>query len=237
MFKRSVDIALAGVLLAVSLPLILLAAILIKLDSDGPVIFRQVRVGRGFKRFHILKLRTMAHSSAGTSYTVGGDSRITRVGCWLRRSKLDELPQLWHVLRGEMSLVGPRPVVPELTEEFRKDYERLLEVRPGLTDPAALKYCQEADVLAMVPDPLKYFKTVVTPDKLRLSQAYLQRATGWSDLAILARTFIALLTSSGFANSQSCFASQPQSARHSDSMRRTHHQPVIESAEMMDAID
>ena len=193
MFKRSVDITLAGVLLTISLPFIALAAILIKLDSDGPVLYRQVRVGRRFKRFHILKLRTMKHFSVGPAYTVRGDPRVTRVGCWLRRSKLDELPQFWHVLRGEMSLVGPRPVVPELTEEFRQDYERLLEMRPGLTDPAALKYRQEADVLAVVPDPLKYFMTVEMPDKLRLSQDYMQRATVLSDLAIMLRTLVALM--------------------------------------------
>ena len=195
MLKRSVDIALAGVLLAVSLPLIVLAAILIKLDSEGSVIFRQVRVGRRFKRFHLLKLRTMSPAAAGPPYTLGADPRVTRIGCWLRRSKIDELPQLWHVLRGEMSLVGPRPVVPEMTEEFRLEYERLLQVRPGLTDPAAVKYCQEADALALVSDPLRYFKTVVTPDKLRISQAYMRRATVLSDLGILARTLIALAVS------------------------------------------
>ncbi len=115
MYKRSVDIALAGLLLAVSLPLLAMAAIVIKLDSEGPAIYRQVRVGRRFRPFQLLKLRTMRASCGCPVYTLGADERITRSGRWLRWFKLDELPQLWNVLRGEMSLVGPRPVVPELT--------------------------------------------------------------------------------------------------------------------------
>lgn len=192
MYKRSVDFVLAGLLLAITFPLLVIAAIVIKLESKGPVIFRQVRVGRGFRRFQLLKLRTMKASSGGTAYTLGADPRITRCGRWLRWFKLDELPQLWNVLRGDMSLVGPRPVIPELTVEFKPAYERLLEARPGLTDPATLKYCHEAEILALVPDPLKYFKTVVTPDKLRISQAYLQRANVWSDLGVLVGTVLAL---------------------------------------------
>jgi lipopolysaccharide/colanic/teichoic acid biosynthesis glycosyltransferase len=191
--KRSVDIALSGLLLTASLPFLAIAAILIKLDSPGPAIFRQVRTGRGFKRFQLLKLRTMQVDAGGSLYTLGPDPRITRVGRWLRKFKLDELPQLWNVLRGEMSLVGPRPVVPELTAEFPQAYKRLLEVRPGLSDPATLKYCDETEILALVPEPLEYFKTVVTPDKLRTSQAYLERANPWSDLGVMAKTAFALL--------------------------------------------
>jgi lipopolysaccharide/colanic/teichoic acid biosynthesis glycosyltransferase len=187
------DIALAGLLLALSLPFLAIAAIIIKLDSEGPVIFRQVRVGRRFRRFQILKLRTMRISCGGSAYTFGADPRITRAGRWLRRFKLDELPQLWNVLRGDMSMVGPRPVVPELAVEFKPTYERLLEARPGLTDPATLKYCRETEMLALVPDPIEYFKTVVTPDKLRISQDYQQRANPWRDLGVIAGTAAALL--------------------------------------------
>jgi len=192
--KRSLDIALAALLLTVALPFIALAAILIKLDSKGPVVFRQIRVGRGFKQFQLLKLRTMTLSSGGPLFTLGADPRITRIGRWLRQWKLDELPQFWNVLIGEMSLVGPRPVVPELTKEFKSDYERLLQVRPGLTDPASLKYCCEGEILSMVPDPLRYFKAVITPDKLRISQAYLRRASVWSDLRVMAQTAVTLLS-------------------------------------------
>jgi lipopolysaccharide/colanic/teichoic acid biosynthesis glycosyltransferase len=194
-FKRSIDIVLAGLLLAVALPLLALAALLIKLDSDGPAIFCQTRMGRGFKRFQLIKLRTMVVGEGGPAYTLGADPRITRTGRWLRKLKLDELPQLWNVLQGDMSLVGPRPVIPELTEEFAGAYEQLLAVRPGLTDPATLKYCCEVEMLAMVPDPLRYFKSVVTPDKLRISQAYLRRATVWTDLGVLASTALALCAS------------------------------------------
>ncbi len=237
MLKRIVDIALAGVLLIFALPLIVFAAILIKLDSEGPVIFRQFRVGRGFKHFHLLKLRTMTHLSDGPAYTLGVDPRVTRAGRWLRRCKLDELPQLWHVLRGEMSLVGPRPVVPELTEEFRDDYAHLLEVRPGLTDPAAVKYCQEAEILAMVPDPLQYFKTVVTPDKLRISAAYLQRANVWSDLGVMAGTLMALLVSSGLAGASHSFRTHSELLHNPEYLLRKTGQPVSEHAAVANLTD
>lgn len=193
MFKRSVDITLAGVLLIVAFPLLVLSAIVIKLDSEGPVIFRQIRVGRRFRPFRLLKLRTMNLREDGPAFTLGVDPRITRAGGWLRRYKVDELPQLWNVLRGDMSLVGPRPVIPELAAEFRMAYQRLLAVRPGLTDPATLKYCRETEILALVSDPLGYFKTVVTPDKLRLSQSYVEQATAWSDLALMLKTVCAVL--------------------------------------------
>lgn len=193
MFKRSVDVTLACLLLILALPLLLLSAIVIKLDSDGPVLFRQVRVGRRFRRFQLLKLRTMNLTGAGHAFTLGADPRITSAGRLLRRYKVDELPQLWNVLRGEMSIVGPRPVIPQLTSEFRPEYKRLLAVRPGLTDPATIKYCRETEILALVPDPLSYFKSVVTPDKLRLSQAYLERATAWSDLGLMVKTALAIL--------------------------------------------
>jgi lipopolysaccharide/colanic/teichoic acid biosynthesis glycosyltransferase len=191
--KRILDIVLAGFLLIVSLPVLAAAAIGIKLDSPGPVFFRQPRMGRRFRLFALFKLRTMRVCGGGPAFTLGEDPRITRAGRWLRWSKVDELPQLWNVLRGEMSLVGPRPVIPELTLEFRAQYERLLAVRPGLTDPATLKYCREVELLARVPDPLRYFKTVVTPDKLRISAAYIERATVWSDLQVIAGTALALL--------------------------------------------
>jgi lipopolysaccharide/colanic/teichoic acid biosynthesis glycosyltransferase len=193
--KRSVDILVAGFLLAVALPVLAIAAVLIKLDSDGPVIFRQVRMGRNFKRFQLWKLRTMQVSRSGPAYTFGADPRITRMGRWLRWSKIDEVPQLWNVLRGDMSMVGPRPVVPELTREFNRAYTKLLLVRPGLTDPATLKYCHEAEMLGQVADPLACFMTVVTPDKVRISQDYLQRANTRSDVSLMVATAWVLLRS------------------------------------------
>jgi lipopolysaccharide/colanic/teichoic acid biosynthesis glycosyltransferase len=237
--KRSVDFALAGVLLAVSLPVILLAAVLIKLESSGPVIFCQSRMGRGFRRFTLLKLRTMDAGGDGSPITLGADPRITRVGRWLRRFKLDELPQLWNVLNGDMSLVGPRPVIPELTVEFKPAYCRLLEVRPGLTDPATIKYCREEQILALVPDPLEFFKTVVVPDKLGISQAYAREATVWSDLGVLAKTAFALLApwrqpqcgASAFAGS----CSAPALHASSDSTtRRAQVQPEFETSSTLE---
>jgi lipopolysaccharide/colanic/teichoic acid biosynthesis glycosyltransferase len=185
------DILIAALLAVPALPLLIVAAILIKLDSKGPALFVQPRMGRGFRRFQLVKLRTM-RLSGGSTYTLGADPRITRVGRWLRRLKFDELPQLWNVLCGEMSIVGPRPVIPELTMEFRREYECLLLVRPGLTDPATIKYCRETEILALAPEPLRFFKAVVVPDKLRISQDYLDCSTLWSDLGVMARTVLAL---------------------------------------------
>jgi lipopolysaccharide/colanic/teichoic acid biosynthesis glycosyltransferase len=153
-------------------------------------------MGKNFRPFVLMKLRTMDINHHGLAYTLGTDARVTRAGRWLRWLKFDELPQLWNVLRGEMSLVGPRPVVPELVREFWQDYLDLLKVRPGLTDPATVKYCREAELLAIVPDPLAYFKTVITPDKLRLSRSYLRCSTAWSDLAVMLRTALALFARS-----------------------------------------
>jgi len=191
--KRGIDILLAGAMLIVLFPLLAFCAVLIWLDSTGPILFRQERIGRDFNRFQLLKLRTMRAGEPGPAITLGIDRRITFVGGWLRRWKLDELPQLWNVLRGEMSLVGPRPVIPVLAEEFAPDYRHLLRVRPGLTDPATVQYCREAEMLALVAEPLLYFKTVVTPEKLRLSRDYLARATVITDFAVMARTALALL--------------------------------------------
>jgi lipopolysaccharide/colanic/teichoic acid biosynthesis glycosyltransferase len=194
--KRGVDIALAALLLILSLPILAVAAIAIKMDSEGPVLFRQARMGRRFRRFQIVKLRTMRICGSGPAYTLSEDPRITRTGRWLRRHKVDELPQLWNVLCGEMTLVGPRPVVPELALEYRQAYQRLLDVRPGLTDPATLKYCHEDEFLSLVPDPRRYYKTILVPDKLRISAAYMVRSNLWTDLGVLAWTAWALVPSS-----------------------------------------
>jgi len=192
--KRAVDVAFSCLLLLLTLPILACLSLIVALDSDGPVLFRQARMGRRFQRFQLYKLRTMELCGDGPAYTLGADPRITRVGRWLRRFKLDELPQLWNVLRGDMSLVGPRPVIPELALEFKSAYTRLLMVRPGLTDPASLKYCNEAEILAQVPEPLRYFKSVVTPDKIRISQDYLKTATAFTDMSVAVRTVAVLLS-------------------------------------------
>lgn len=228
MFKRILDVSLALPLLLLASPLLIVCAILVKLDSRGPVFFRQTRVGRGFRPFRVLKLRTMEDHNRGAHYTLGADPRVTRVGSWLRTYKLDELPQLWNVVRGDMSLVGPRPVIPELTYEFYRSYEKLLRVRPGLTDPASLKYCHESEMLQGVPDPLVHFKRVVTPDKLRLSAEYLARATVWSDLQVMTQTATTLLAQ--FAGAQTGDR-YPASSEQASGTFSDHTPPLAESGE------
>ena len=188
MLKRAIDITVAGAALVVLFPLFVVFAVLVRLDSKGPALFLQVRMGRNFRTFKILKMRTMRDGEQGSAITLGWDPRITRMGAWLRRWKLDEFPQLWNVLRGEMSLVGPRPVIPELAGEFVAEYKHLLTVRPGLTDPASVQHCHETEMLSLVPDPLRYFHAVLTPEKLRLSRKYLQSATIASDFRIIMKT-------------------------------------------------
>ena len=195
MLKRSMDFTLSGVLLAVALPVMLIAAVLIRWETGDSAMFGQRRMGRGFRTFMLWKLRTMRSGCAGGPFTLGADRRITRVGHWLRWSKIDELPQLWNVMRGDMSLVGSRPVIPELAEEFEAEYALLLAARPGLTDPATVKYCREVELMALVPDPLDYFKKVIMPDKLQISLAYLDRSSVRRDVGVLMRTAIALIPS------------------------------------------
>ncbi|MEQ1848683.1 MAG: sugar transferase, partial [Nitrospira sp.] len=153
--KRTVDICMAALGLVLTAPLLAIISVLIKLDSQGPVIFRQIRVGEGFRPFAIRKFRTMVVDApgAGLPLTVGQDSRITRIGQILRKCKLDELPQLWNVLVGDMSFVGPRPEVPRYVERLRSEFSEVLKVRPGITDLASLRYIDEASILAYSPNP------------------------------------------------------------------------------------
>jgi lipopolysaccharide/colanic/teichoic acid biosynthesis glycosyltransferase len=189
--SRSVDVVGAVLLLLLFSPVLVAAAILIAIDSRGPVLFRQERVGKSMRPFHILKLRTMAASPGGAGFEFKPRA-ITRAGKWLRRWKLDELPQLWNVVRGEMSLVGSRPELKKYVEMFRSEYEMLLRRRPGLTDPAAIAYQHEAELLANEPDPEAAYVARILPDKLRLSMAYAERRSLASDLAVLLQTVGAL---------------------------------------------
>jgi lipopolysaccharide/colanic/teichoic acid biosynthesis glycosyltransferase len=194
MIKRGFDVfaATAGILLL--LPLFAMVAILIKRDSPGPVFFRQERVGRGFQPFLIWKFRTMVKDAPqrGGPITFAQDPRVTRSGRWLRRTKIDELPQLFNVLKGDMSIVGPRPEVRQYVEIFRKDYERLLSVRPGMTDLASLEYCQEAELLQHADDPEGVYAQKILPEKLRLSAEYLKNQGFWYDLGVIARTLLCI---------------------------------------------
>jgi lipopolysaccharide/colanic/teichoic acid biosynthesis glycosyltransferase len=196
MLKRSIDVVGSLVGVVCLSPLLVIAALLVRATSPGPVFFRQERVGRRFTPFWIYKFRSMVHDAPGKGgpITVGGDPRITPVGRFLRKTKIDELPQLINVLLGDMSLVGPRPEVPKYVEMFHADYEEILQVRPGITDPASIDYRDEAALLAEADDPEEEYVTVVLPEKIRLAKQYVRRASLSYDLVIIARTLRKLFT-------------------------------------------
>lgn len=196
MVKRSMDVLFAGVGLLLLLPLLAAVAVWIKLDSPGPVFFRQERVGRHGQLFRIHKFRTMVSdaSMAHRQITVGADPRITRAGQWLRHSKVDELPQLIDVLRGDMSLVGPRPEVPRYVAQYPTPLrEKVLSVRPGITDYASLEFRRESELLALAADPEREYVEVVMPQKLRYAAQYVDEASVATDLRIIGLTLKMLL--------------------------------------------
>ena len=194
--KRLFDILMSALVLIVLLPLLLLLSAAIIVDSGFPVFFSQVRVGRGFRKFRLRKFRTMRTGVCGSSITVAGDSRITRLGRLLRNAKLDEVPQFWNVLCGEMSVVGPRPEVPEYVALYHERYRRILAVRPGITDLASIHFRNEEAVLAMSGDPLRDYKERVLPMKLDLADRYLQTRSFCGDFAIIARTAMIIVRGS-----------------------------------------
>jgi lipopolysaccharide/colanic/teichoic acid biosynthesis glycosyltransferase len=195
--KRLFDLVLAALGLVLLAPLFLLVAVWIKLDSPGPVFFRQERVGRGGAPFRIHKFRTMRQGEAGSRdplITIGDDPRITRAGAWLRHSKLDELPQLIDVLTGHMSLVGPRPEVPRYVALYPEALRaKVLSVRPGITDLASVEYLDESRRLARASDPEREYIEVVMPTKLRAAARYVDQMSLGTDLRVLVATLRALL--------------------------------------------
>lgn len=196
MAKRTFDLLLALAALVLAAPLMLLVAAAIRLDSPGPVFFRQQRVGQGGRLFRIHKFRTMVADAPerGPALTVGDDERITRVGRFLRRSKLDELPQLIDVLRGDMSLVGPRPEVPRYVAHYPPALrDRVLALRPGITDPVSLAFADESALLARAADPEREYVDVILPRKLDAAAAYAARATLATDLGVILRTLALLV--------------------------------------------
>lgn len=192
MLKRTFDIVVSGVGLVVLLPLMLFLALLVSLDSPGPVLFRQTRIGKSFRPFQLLKFRSMKSDNSGAEITCAQDTRVTRVGAMLREIKLDELPQFWNVFCGDMSFVGPRPEVPTFVEQFRTDYEEILKVRPGITDPASIRYKAEAEILGRAPDPIKYYTEVILPDKIKISKRYVRSATFGRDISLIIKTIAVL---------------------------------------------
>ena len=187
---------MSAFVLAVLSPLLLLLSVAIIIDSGFPVFFSQVRVGRGFRKFQLRKFRTMRTGLSGSLITVAGDSRITCLGRLLRNAKLDEVPQFWNVLRGEMSVVGPRPEIPEYVALFQERYLTILAVRPGITDLASIHFRNEEAVLAMSRDPLSDYREHVLPMKLDLADRYLQTRSLYGDFAIIARTAMIIVRGS-----------------------------------------
>ena len=193
--KRLLDLTLSGILLAISSPLTAVVAVAIRFDSPGPVFFRQERVGLAGETFHIHKFRSMRVEHDGRLVSATGDARVTRVGRLLRRTKLDELPQLVDVLQGHMSLVGPRPEVPTYVQQWSADRRAvILSVRPGITDPASIELRHEADELAGVSDPEAYYVEVLLPRKTAVYVEYVMNRSMLGDVAILLRTARALAT-------------------------------------------
>ncbi len=181
--------ALIGLLLL--WPILLIVAVLVRVKMpDGPIIFRQQRVGKGGRLFTIYKFRTMSVCHSGSSVSVAGEARITPLGAALRKYKLDELPELWNVLIGDMSFVGPRPDVPGYADKLQGDDRIILTLRPGITGPATLKYRNEESLLATVDNPVKYNDTVIYPDKVRINKQYAQHISLLTDIHIILATLL-----------------------------------------------
>lgn len=188
---RVVEVVVALVGLIVTAPLIALSALAIALSSRGPMIFRQSRVGRHGRHFVLYKLRTMRLSHGGPEVTASDDTRVTRIGALLRKMKLDEVPELWNVLKGDMSLVGPRPEVPRYVDPSNPLWQSVLAVRPGLTDPMTLRLRNEESLLTSVEgDREHFYRAVLQPFKLQGYLEYLQKRSSWSDIKVLVRTVV-----------------------------------------------
>lgn len=186
--------ALDVLLCVLALPFLVLAAaaiaVAVFLDSPGPVLYRSPRIGRGGKPFSMLKFRTMRHGAAGPPLSAADDERLTPLGAFLSRHRLDELPQIVNVLRGEMRLVGPRPELAEFVAAYPEQYERILRILPGLTGPAQLRFASEGDLLAAAEDREATYRDSILPEKIAIDLAYVERPSVRRDLAVLLRTVV-----------------------------------------------
>ena len=189
--KRLFDVVASGFGLIVLSPLFLVLAIWIKCDSKGPVFYRQVRVGRGNKDFRIFKFRSMrVGADKGSLVTIGGhDPRVTRSGYFIRKFKFDELPQLINVLVGDMSLVGPRPEVRHYVDYWTPEQMHVLDVRPGITDPASIKFRNENELMEQAEDPEKYYIEVIMQEKIKLYLEYVEKHSFLYDIGLIFKTF------------------------------------------------
>ncbi len=193
--KRLLDVSAAALGLLVFSPVLCACAVAIRLTSRGPIFFRQWRVGQYSRLFRLVKFRSMVRSPSGDGLklTAPGDPRITPIGRWLRKTKLDEIPQLVNVLKGEMSLVGPRPEVPEYVSSYTPDQTRILELKPGVTSPAALAFVDEEEVLGAQAQPERYYLNTLMPLKIKYDLAYFDGASFSGDVKLILLTLIRLL--------------------------------------------
>lgn len=194
--KRLFDILASGCGLLVLSPVFIIVAIWIKLDSQGPVFYRQTRVGRYNKDFRIFKFRSMrVGSDKGSLVTIGGrDPRVTRSGYFIRKFKIDELPQLINVFVGDMSLVGPRPEVRHYVDYWTAEQMKVLDVRPGITDPASIRFRNENELLEKADDPERYYIDVIMQEKIKLYLEYVQKSSFWYDIKLIFQTFKVIIT-------------------------------------------
>lgn len=194
--KRLFDIVASGLGLVVLSPLFLILAIWIKLDSKGPVFYRQMRVGYKNKDFRIFKFRSMrVGADKGSLVTIGGrDPRVTKSGYWIRKFKLDELPQLINVFIGDMSLVGPRPEVRHYVDYWTPEQMHVLDVRPGITDPASIKFRNENELMEKAEDPEKYYIEVIMQEKIKLYLEYVEKHSFWYDMGLILKTFLVIVS-------------------------------------------
>lgn len=194
--KRLFDMVASGLGLLALSPLFLIVAVWIKLDSPGPVFYRQVRVGRHNRDFRIFKFRSMrVGSDKGSLVTIGGhDPRVTRSGYFIRKFKIDELPQLINVFVGDMSLVGPRPEVRHYVDFWTPEQMHVLDVRPGITDPASIKFRNENELMEKAEDPESFYVNVIMQEKIRLYLEYVKNASFWYDIKLIFRTFWVIIS-------------------------------------------
>ena len=194
--KRLFDIVASTLGLLILSPVFIIVAIWIKLDSPGPVFYRQTRVGRHNKDFRIFKFRSMrVGSDKGSLVTIGGrDPRVTRSGYFIRKFKIDELPQLINVFTGDMSLVGPRPEVRHYVNYWTPDQMRVLNVRPGITDPASIRFRNENELLEKAQDPERYYIDVIMQEKIELYLEYVEKSSFWYDIKLIFQTFKVIIT-------------------------------------------
>ena len=189
MIKRIFDFSSSLLGLVILFPLLILISFAIKIGSSGPILFSQKRVGKDGEQFILIKFRSMMiNQESNNTATAKGDDRITTIGVFLRKYKLDELPELWNVLKGEMSLVGPRPDVPGYADNLKGEDRKVLKLRPGITGTASLKYVNEEEILSAQDDPQKYNDEVIFPDKVKVNLEYYKNQSLWLDIKIIFAT-------------------------------------------------